>query len=45
MDPDWYLDTIDQPESGSMGITRWLTRLREQFPQLGFGYFNPPLGH
>jgi len=44
MDPDWYLDTIDHPKDvKGMGITIWLAKLKERFPHLGFGYFNPPL--
>ncbi len=43
MDPDWYLETIGQPQSPGMGITTWLNKLKKEFPQLGFGYFNPPL--
>ncbi len=44
IDPDWYLDEIAPEENGpGMGIRRWLTRLKTEFPQLGFGYFNPPL--
>jgi len=44
MDPDWYLDEIDfRPSGPSLGISAWLAALREKFPHLGFGYFNPPL--
>ncbi len=44
IDPDWYIDTINHPEDKEgMGLSRWLEKLKERFPQLGFGYFNPPL--
>ena len=44
MDPEYYLRVIEH--SGikqPMGIVDWLARLKTQFPNLGFGYFNPPL--
>ncbi|MBA3016020.1 MAG: radical SAM protein [Proteobacteria bacterium] len=44
MDPDWYLEAIHHPkESETCGITPWLTTIRNRFPELRFGYFNPPL--
>jgi pyruvate-formate lyase-activating enzyme len=44
MDPDWYLDAIEFVAAGpALGVLEWLTKLREAFPFLGFGYFNPPL--
>ncbi len=44
MDPDWYLDTVAYaPVAPPMGIRRWLAELQQFFPQLRFGYFNPPL--
>jgi pyruvate-formate lyase-activating enzyme len=44
MDPDWYLDAIAFVATGpALGVLNWLTKLREAFPRLGFGYFNPPL--
>ncbi len=44
MDPDWYFETVQQPvREKPMGILRWLTALRQRFPDLIFGYFNPPL--
>nr|MBF0220973.1 radical SAM protein [Desulfobulbaceae bacterium] len=44
MDPDWYLETVNQPlTSSAMGILPWLAKLKQLFPFLKFGYFNPPL--
>lgn len=44
MDPDWYLETVNHPkESTAMGILPWLKKLKQLFPFLKFGYFNPPL--
>ncbi len=44
MDPDWYIETIalEQGEK-SMGIQTWLTKIKQTFPNLNFGYFNPAL--
>jgi pyruvate-formate lyase-activating enzyme len=42
MDPEWYLRTLEFPEdSVSIGIRYWLQSLKEMFPDLCFGYFNP----
>jgi wyosine [tRNA(Phe)-imidazoG37] synthetase (radical SAM superfamily) len=44
MDPEYYLRVIEhQPDTPSLGIRNWLQRLKEKFPSLGFGYYNPPL--
>jgi len=44
MDPDWYLDTVKyRPNQAPMGISTWLAELKELFPALRFGYFNPSL--
>jgi wyosine [tRNA(Phe)-imidazoG37] synthetase (radical SAM superfamily) len=44
MDPEWYLRTIKAPpELEKLGIRRWLAQLRNEFPKLHFGYFNPSL--
>jgi len=42
MDPEWYLNTLKFPkDSVAMGIRHWLQSLKERFPDLQFGYFNP----
>jgi len=42
MDPEWYLNTLKFPKNSvSMGIRHWLQSLKEMFPALHFGYFNP----
>ncbi len=42
IDPEWYLKSIAFPaEAPALGISPWLARLKEEFPKLGFGYFNP----
>lgn len=44
MDPDWYLDALGhQPQAPPLGIRAWFAALKERFPHLRFGYFNPPL--
>ncbi len=43
IDPDWYLGKIgitELPEG--MGIRQVMSKIREEFPHLAFGYFNPP---
>jgi len=42
MDPEWYLQTLNFPkDSAPLGIKRWLKLLKNEFPKLQFGYFNP----
>jgi pyruvate-formate lyase-activating enzyme len=43
MDPELYLATMPQEPGEPMGLTTELARLRERFPALRFGYFNPPV--
>jgi len=44
IDPDWYLGKIGIIETGdAMGVQHLMELLREEFPLLKFGYFNPPM--
>jgi pyruvate-formate lyase-activating enzyme len=44
MDPEHYLKAVGHaPRKPALGMLRWLQLLKEQFPQLQFGYFNPAL--
>ncbi|MEA3547161.1 MAG: radical SAM protein [Thermodesulfobacteriota bacterium] len=44
MDPDWYLETVQyRPKQKPMGMQNWLSKLKNLFPDLRFGYFNPAL--
>jgi len=44
MDPDWYFESLQFEAAGApMGILAWLKQLKQRFPRLRFGYFNPPL--
>ena len=44
IDPDWYLEKIDQPETGEcMGVKQMMELIQEEFPDLKFGYFNPSI--
>lgn len=44
IDPDWYLGKIGVAETGEcIGVKQFQELIREEFPTLRFGYFNPPI--
>ena len=44
IDPDWYLGKVGVYENGDvLGVKQLMELLREEFPHLKFGYFNPPI--
>jgi MoaA/NifB/PqqE/SkfB family radical SAM enzyme len=44
IDPDWYLEKIDVADTGEcMGVKQMMELIREEFPNLKFGYFNPSM--
>ena len=44
IDPEWYLNEIgSKAVSPAFGIREWLSKIRQRFPLLRFGYFNPCL--
>jgi len=44
IDPDWYMGKIGIYETGDiLGVKQMMELLREEFPKLQFGYFNPPM--
>ena len=44
IDPDWYLRKIGVTDTGEfIGIRQMKDSLREEFPDLKFGYFNPSI--
>jgi hypothetical protein len=44
IDPDWYLGKINVTETGEMlGVKQLMELLRDEFPHLKFGYYNPPV--
>lgn len=44
IDPDWYLDELRPDLSEKkIGIRALISRIRDEFPDVGLGYFNPPL--
>jgi pyruvate-formate lyase-activating enzyme len=44
IDPDWYLGKIGVTDTGEcMGVKQLMDLLKEEFPQVRFGYFNPPM--
>jgi pyruvate-formate lyase-activating enzyme len=44
IDPDWYLGKMGITElEEPMGVKVLMEKIREEFPDLKFGYFNPPM--
>ena len=44
IDPDWYLGKIGITETQEMlGVGQLMELIRDEFPNLKFGYFNPPI--
>jgi pyruvate-formate lyase-activating enzyme len=44
IDPDYYMDSLNWKGTGkNIGMLALLERIREAFPDLRFGYFNPAL--
>jgi pyruvate-formate lyase-activating enzyme len=44
IDPDWYLGKIGVTETGELlGVKQLMELIREEFPNLKFGYYNPPI--
>lgn len=44
IDPDWYLGQINLAETGEMlGIKQLQQLIHEEFPDVKYGYFNPPI--
>lgn len=44
IDPDWYLQRMHVTETEEiLGIKQVMEFLKEEFPELKFGYFNPPI--
>jgi MoaA/NifB/PqqE/SkfB family radical SAM enzyme len=44
IDPEWYLRSLGfMAREKTLGIPNLMTRLRDQFPDIGFGYYNPCL--
>ncbi len=43
IDPDWYLGKMGVTDPGeNMGMKQMIELIQEEFPNLKFGYFNPP---
>ena len=43
IDPDWYLGKIGITDTGDcLGIKQMMELIHEEFPEVKFGYFNPP---
>ena len=42
IDPDWYLGKVGIAETGEiLGVKQLMQLIKEEFPSLKFGYFNP----
>lgn len=43
IDPDWYLGKMGVTDPGEcMGVKQMIELIQEEFPNVKFGYFNPP---
>ncbi len=43
IDPDWYLGKLGITDTGEcLGIKQLMDLIKEEFPKVKFGYFNPP---
>jgi wyosine [tRNA(Phe)-imidazoG37] synthetase (radical SAM superfamily) len=44
IDPEWYLSAlgITEKQENAIGIRGWVNRIRDRFPWIRLGYFNPP---
>jgi wyosine [tRNA(Phe)-imidazoG37] synthetase (radical SAM superfamily) len=44
IDPDWYLGKINIADTGEcLGVKQLQELIKEEFPHLKYGYFNPPI--
>ncbi len=44
IDPDWYLEKIGLEEIGDcLGVKQLMALIKEEFPHIKYGYFNPPI--
>ena len=44
IDPDWYLGKIGVLDNGEiLGMKQLMELLKEEFPDLKYGYYNPPI--
>jgi hypothetical protein len=44
IDPDWYMGRINLPDTGDiLGIKQLQAAIKEEFPHLKYGYYNPPV--
>lgn len=43
IDPDYYFESIGYQESDPIGVENLINLLRERFPAMRLGYYNPPL--
>ncbi|MBO4553655.1 radical SAM protein [bacterium] len=45
IDPDWYIETLNiKTDEPALGVLNLMKTIREEFPSVHFGYYNPFLG-
>lgn len=44
IDPEWYIDILELEKlsAEAIGVRQWIAHIRQRFPWVKFGYFNPP---
>lgn len=43
IDPQLYLEALPEPDSETVGLRQMVVRLKADFPDVAFGYFNQPV--
>ena len=43
IDPDYFFEKTGFPDEDAVGIRNLINMLREKYPLLRLGYYNPPL--
>ncbi len=44
IDPDWYLGKVGVTDNGeTLGVRQLMDLIKEEFPNIKYGYFNPPI--
>jgi pyruvate-formate lyase-activating enzyme len=44
IDPDWYLGKLGITDTGEcLGVKQFMELIKEEFPEIQYGYFNPPM--
>ncbi len=44
IDPDWYFEKVNLSDLGeAMGVKQLMKSIKQEFPHIKYGYFNPPI--